>query len=290
MNLFNEIEFNSWDETKKFLSSKDSSWCFRGQANYNWELKTSIDRVDESVRELREYKKEFEGYMIREYKRNIEFHFNNPYLTQTDFQIISLMQHHGAPTRLLDFTESPYVATFFAMDKCEANCAIFAINYMELLSATRILFQSQWDDNSDEINAYKYSGSMSSDNIFDLIVLGSRQFKFVEFVQPFSYFERLIKQQGVFLCQGDISVNFETNLHSNFIISKELGFSPMYKIKLDSGWRLEVLKDLNRMNINSSTLFPGVEGFFKSLKNSFDFSASDRLKYITEDYLKNSNN
>jgi hypothetical protein len=61
----------------------------------------------------------------------------------------------------------------------------------------------------------------------------------------------------------------------------------MYKIKIPIGWRTEMIKDMNRMNINYSTLFPGVEGYFKSIKNTFDISALDRLKHISKRYKKN---
>src|SRR5216684_3693164 len=44
------------------------------------------------------------------------------------FHWLALMQHHGAPTRLLDFTWSPYVAAFFALERATSDAAIWAIN------------------------------------------------------------------------------------------------------------------------------------------------------------------
>ena len=40
---------------------------------------------------------------------------------------LALMQHHGAPTRLIDFTWSPYVAAFFALERAVCDSAIWAI-------------------------------------------------------------------------------------------------------------------------------------------------------------------
>ena len=38
------------------------------------------------------------------------------------------MQHHGAPTRLIDFTWSPYVAAFFALERTLADGVVWAMN------------------------------------------------------------------------------------------------------------------------------------------------------------------
>lgn len=38
------------------------------------------------------------------------------------------MHHHGAPTRLLDFTYSIYVATYFAAENAERDAAVWAID------------------------------------------------------------------------------------------------------------------------------------------------------------------
>ena len=47
---------------------------------------------------------------------------------EDDFEWMALMQHHGAPTRLIDFTWSPYVAAFFALERTLADGVVWAVN------------------------------------------------------------------------------------------------------------------------------------------------------------------
>ena len=70
-------------------------------------------------------------------------------------------------------------------------------------------------------------------------------------------------------------MDFESNLYANYLISHFYKFQPMYKFKIPNSWKDEISRDLNRMNINYSTLFPGVEEHFKSLVNEFNLSATD---------------
>ncbi len=74
--------------------------------------------------------------------------------------------------------------------------------------------------------------------------------------------ERLTLQQGLFLCPGDISKSFENNLKNlegwddgNNILKLNL------KLDLSDKSRHEFANNLNRMNLNSAVLFPGLDGF-----------------------------
>lgn len=59
------------------------------------------------------------------------------------FQWLALMQHHGAPTRLLDFTWSPFVSAFFALERATKDAAIWAIFVPEIWRATHSIGQRQ---------------------------------------------------------------------------------------------------------------------------------------------------
>ena len=116
--------------------------------------------------------------------------------------------------------------------------------------------------------------------------------------------ERLIVQQGVFLCPGDISASFQKNLCelSENIPDlkpwyKEEGLNGLPKLNVDNVVNesnlikiimpmgreilLDLLDKLQRMNITEATLFPGLDGFARSLKQSLP-----RLHDVAERRLK----
>ncbi|MGO4906035.1 FRG domain-containing protein [Flavobacterium sp. W20_MBD1_R3] len=273
--MYKERNFKSWRELKNFLSSFNSNWIFRGQTDYKWKLESAIDRVSFNT-ELPNQKYLFEQFCIIHFKRNPHL-YSEKFNTQSDFQVLSLLQHYGSPTRLLDFSTSPYVAAFFAANNSENDGSIYAINSFELLSTTNYLFGTKYDDGSDEMNNLKKTDGISNDDVFKVLVLGSEQRKFVELVQPFFLFDRMIQQNGAFLCQGDINNSFEENLKSNYeFLSSLENPNPYYKIKIKHEWKAEIIRDLFSMNISSATLFPDIEGYLKSLKNKFEIYTQDR--------------
>jgi hypothetical protein len=96
--------------TKKwFVEEKTWGPWFRGQGNADWKLRPNLYRYPRPVRPIRKLEDE-----LRQ-----EFAVRAPSLSterpQNSWEWYFLMQHHGAPTRLLDWTESALVALYFAV-------------------------------------------------------------------------------------------------------------------------------------------------------------------------------
>ena len=107
------VRTRTWSGAKEQLLSiaGNRSWMFRGHARSDWKLETSLERRTKTNRALAHT---IETQMIAEFKRKAgNYSIREP---QTLVEWLSLMQHYGAPTRVLDWTQSPYVAAFFRLE------------------------------------------------------------------------------------------------------------------------------------------------------------------------------
>src|ERR1035438_5269080 len=105
-----------------------SNWAFRGERDERWPLYSSLSRYLQNFGVARGAWPEQEGRILRIFKRKAHQFLDKPPDADDDFQWMALMQHHGAPTRLIDFTWSPYVAAFFALERTLADGVVWAMN------------------------------------------------------------------------------------------------------------------------------------------------------------------
>ena len=94
------------DRKKRSGASVPVTWFYRGQANSDWKLSPRI------CREARYYWREQEMY--HEFLRISPHGFSD---VNTELERLIRMQHYGLPTRLLDLTTNPLVASFFSCEE-----------------------------------------------------------------------------------------------------------------------------------------------------------------------------
>jgi len=301
---YGEESFATWDGLYGYYVDRFSrghkQWIFKGHANSDWHLRTTLERaftrllgrairakgrnreegLDALYRELAkagvgDKKKrplsEIEGGLLRDFKRKCHHYLQDVPPDEHTLEWLTLMQHHGAPTRLLDFTYSFFVALYFAVEEAEGECAVWAIDshWLSGLNWNAGLF-----DTKEEWREFKKMGKFTTregmERVFKKFFWRSVKPR-VEVLNTFRLNQRLIMQQGVFLCPGDISMPFMDNLWTLLEGHWDTNKFVKLKIRLSSRERKTVLQQLHRMNITRATLFPGLDGFAKSLANLLIF-------------------
>ena len=267
MHCSNWEEFN---EKVRILQDSEKKWVFRGQRDSRWDLCTSLERALTRFNVPEGKRSHLERVMLREFKRRLHNYTQDVPDESQDDEWMALMQHYGAPTRLLDVTYSPFVAAYFAFEHSEIGdeVAIWAINtdackgsLESLADPLELLYLPE------RYEMYQKSRAVGS---FKALFAPDRPRKFVLSITPYRLNDRIAFQRGAFLCPGDVTANFMDNLHNTVgdedVHEKVLKFTMPARENRD-----RALKLLDEMNINRITLFPGMSGFAESFDARIPF-------------------
>lgn len=147
------VELETWenfeDEVKKlnqFLSAQkkiESNYVakplFRGQSNASWGLQTSIERYlghEITVTKYNNYllriKPAVESFTGRTWNVVADFDISETnFRTVPNYEFMLYARHHGFPSPLLDWSQSPYVALFFAFQNSEPEQPVSIFAYVD---------------------------------------------------------------------------------------------------------------------------------------------------------------
>lgn len=273
MDFIEEVKIDSWEHLKKTIELyavhplKDF-WVFRGQSNYRWKLSTGLERLNLAVEESK---------IIDDFKRHAHLYTNTDKIDNT-LEWLSVMQHNGTPTRLLDWTFSPYVAIFFAMndvridihDEEQRYSAVYALNYKPINLKLSDFYKNHKVYEFLSSDNFIFKNTMTDDTHFKSVFFSEFMKKNEEFpptvipLIPFNSHIRLTIQQGLFLCPTQIILpTFEENLKHTF---ENIPNDYIKKYLIPVELKPKIITELNYMNINDATLFPGIEGYSRFLK------------------------
>ncbi len=235
---------------------------FRGMRKAEWQLETSLERTCLSSVGSLAHASTIEAELIREFRRRFHHYSHHSPNRNSMIQWLSLMQHYGAPTRLLDWTYSWQVAAYFAFENMtdeDEFCAIWAINQLWANMEATKLYQV----GGPNTNFLNEQLDEDIEPEFEKMVMGHISVRAVFPVSPFLLDERLTIQKGIFLCPGDVKGSFLDNLLALSDLGNEHNVRKLILSRKD---RMRALRELDQMNISRATLFPGLDGFAQSLK------------------------
>ncbi len=290
------IKASSWKSARE-LADRLVLWCFRGQENATWDLKSSAERARKDNYEIKEQPRleidleSIEAEFIYELKRRVYHYIPHPPADCDNLEWLALLQHYGCPTRLLDFTHSFYVAAFFSVENATADSAIWAVDQSKIdlsLNAKLGLDTTLWSMDLSDVNKRKIGvveGHIGQEK---------RNQNLVVDVEPVHLSERVSIQQGLFLFPLNANSSFMMNLLSTFDVSREqfdqavenpigsdevtyeqITSASVIKLILPRECHTTTILDLQEMNVTAATLFPGLDGYARSLKIRFRYPDND---------------
>jgi hypothetical protein len=253
-----------------------SGWVFRGQADSDWDISSSLEREAERLTGLDQ--SAYEGAILKYIKLAVSFDETSRLENEDHFSWLALLQHHGCKTRLVDFTESFYVALYFAVRGCpDCDAAVWAIGTAAM------------DARVSEIRE-QYDFSLSAEETPRRLVNNSIELPdryrgddrlAIMYGTPARLNHRLIAQQGLFLSPLNLSKSFMENLTAGLGLTGTKEPVPhltaledlrhaaksekVIKIGIPQSQHRPLLFHLKKMNITEATLFPGLDGYARSL-------------------------
>ena len=257
--MIQERSVSTIGELMHELNVLPNNYVFRGQSNADWGLNSTLERIIGS-RWCSQQARKFEDYSLNTFKSKYHIYSGTEHLPKSKLSWLSVMQHYGVPTRLIDFTTSPYVALYFALESYDPlsrnDIAIFAIDYSAITEQSIEHIRGR-DKLFKETRA---SISGNQDKIFDEVV-DRYSYDIAWITEPIELNARIDRQSGTFLVSG----NLERTIAS--ILSQPL-YEKCQKIKIRIPFSLyePIFVSLRKMSINSKSIYGDLSGLAKSIR------------------------
>jgi hypothetical protein len=225
-----------WGAYKEYVASlKGCRYLFRGQ-NGQWRLRTSFHRSGRA--DLSRFLKQ-DVQVLHKHLSARTKHVFNLAIPDENGAFLNLIQHHGYPTPLLDWTYSPYVAAFFAYRDISNKDAASA----EANAKVRIhVFDQEKWRNLPQLN---------------FLVAPRLHVSIGEFIAIEN--ERMIPQQAA------TTVTNVDDMETYIRSTEKNGEAYLWAIDLPVRDRNDVIRDLGYMGITAGSLFPGLDGACEEL-------------------------
>jgi FRG domain len=250
---------DSWRELDDAIS--DRSWgshpeharptvVFRGLARADFRNVTSLARLEGDYPSL-------ERHLLRNVRKYAYQRAPGP----TTWDWLALGQHHGLPTRLLDWTFSPLVALHFATATWpEQDAVLWSVDCAQVHDALPPVLREILDSEGSLVFTTEQL-ALAAPEVDDLAGLQAGAMPFGLFFEPPTFDERIASQAAVLSVMSDPSCELDTWL------DEHAGMGRAWLIP--AALKAEVRRRLDQNQITERSLMPGLDGLAAWLRRYY---------------------
>jgi hypothetical protein len=239
--LLDQLFAGSWNAE---LGRFRSPYAFRGLATTGQDLSTSLFRLAAGGDMVK-----LELALLRNFRKYAHDQLANG--IDSVWHWLALGQHHGLPTRLVDWTYSPLVALHFATEyPADYDCdgVVWCVNFVEANKQLPADLRSLLDREHSQTFTLDMLSQFSTLRDFDAL---ARE-PFVVFIEPPSLDVRILNQFALFSMMPGAATQLDAWLGTHCDLTR--------RIVVPAELKWEIRDKLDQANITERTLFPGPDG------------------------------
>jgi hypothetical protein len=219
--------------------------------HHHWDLQTSLMRLGGNFAKL-------EGHLLRNFRK---YAIRSAVPDDNIWNWLAVAQHHGLPTRLLDWTYSPYVALHFVTEELkhyDVDGIIWCVNFVKVNQLVPDLLRGILIEEGSKVFTVEML-SRAARSLAEFQSLGVQPFGV--FFEPPSLDERIVNQFAHFSMMSTATARLDHWLEQHPDLVR--------RIVVASELKWEIRDKLDQANITERVLFPGLDGLSRVLKRIY---------------------
>ena len=238
----------SWNED---LGRFRSNLAFRGLEDADHGLATTLTRLGEGYDQL-------EAHLLRNFRK---YAHRDAVPVDAEWDWLALAKHHGLPTRVLDWSYSPYVALHFTTAEhlaFDRDGVVWTIDYVRAHRELPPELRKVLDDEGGNV----FTGEMlarAAQGLAELDALSARPY--LVFFEPPSLDDRIVNQYALFSLLSRATASLEGWLEHRPELAR--------RIVVPAELKWEIRDKLDQANVTERVLFPGLDGLSRWLARHY---------------------